>query len=263
MSKSENTKLTVEEIVSEIVSTTEDTYDVFLQLTEDRSQDILNRVLHKLNQPFSFLEDKYIRPLIVVENSLEFQYSEDDYKIADLKVVKSDHVLRHDEVEHRAFEIWLQRKQKERDNILVRYASKNKTDLISTFPTFKTSSKVTTDQLHKVFDKLIELELIDKCDSQTFVLCFTEKTLKEQPHIKFKHSPQILYHLFKLFDKYRVVIDTEKSIIFSQNQLFVDKNGSPFKTPLRTGLDVLKQYPKDKKLKQLVQNLESSFEDIF
>ncbi len=267
MSESNNI-ISVEDIVLKVLYTTKDTYDVFLELTENRSRHIHDRVLEKLSEPFELLFDKYLKPCIYIKENtaysyIEYNYSDDDYKEADLNVT-SKGILRDEEVSHDAHNIWFERKQKEIKSLLDKYSIKQKTIPTKTYPTFRTSSKVTKEQLLSVFKELQRLEIIDqKVEPDFFIVCFTEKELTRKPHIKFKFEPIILYHVFRLFDKYGIVLDTEKSDIFTKNQLFIDNNGNAFKTPLRTGLNALKEYPKDKTKRQLVEDLESSFQKIF
>ena len=45
--------MSIEEIVRDIVITTENTFDTYLLLTENRSKEIVNRINDKLNQPDS------------------------------------------------------------------------------------------------------------------------------------------------------------------------------------------------------------------
>jgi hypothetical protein len=258
-----NNKLSIEEIVQRVVDTTDDTYDTFLELIEDRDPKIKSRVIEKLSVPFPQLEQTYLTHHLYIEGSKEFRYSEKDFQAVKSKFKANN--IQQDEIEYYATVSWIDRKQKDLLKIVMEFNKDyDATHLESLFPTFKHSSKVSIDQIEQIYEVLIsDPVFIEDSNRQLFLDCFTKSKLSVQPKIKFLHKPQILYHLFRLLNQYKVIIDQTKSDIFSKNHLFVSDDGSPFKTALRQGLDSLKEYPKDNKQKQLVLHLESSFKSIF
>lgn len=256
-------KPTIKNIVRTILLETENTDDAFLELVEECSIEIKEKVLKHLSQPFDLLLEEFIVPSIWFDGTYEFRYSDKDYREADCEVDDSSGILRKDEVGNKATHIWIERKRKEIETLLLERT--NRVDLIvenNKIPTFTTSQKVKKEHLEALFKKLNELDLIRETDSTQFISCFFEKTLKEPPQIKFYQPPQILYYLFKLMRKNDFVINYDFSKIFDKNQLFVQKDGTKFKTPLRKGIDSLPNSPKDKSKEELVKRLEGFFERI-
>lgn len=118
----------VSDIVSDILITVDDTYDLFIELTENRSEKFVERVIEKLSNPFDALFDNNIRLFLYVDGGFDYHYSEEDFNKADENIEEYDSPLRYDEVRYRATEYWIKRKQQQINELL----SKNKKDKNST-----------------------------------------------------------------------------------------------------------------------------------
>lgn len=265
MSNSKHTKLSVEQIVSDIVCTTDDTYDVFLQLTENRSIEIKDRVLQKLNQHFLFLEEKYIDPIIRVEDSIDFRYSEEDFSIADKKILKSNHVLRHDDVQYEAHKIWLKRKQKELNSLLSKDKSISNVKLQQSYLTYKLND-ATREDVDSLYNGLIKTQILKKEDNnyKQFIDSFSKSIIEYQPRIKFHPSKQVLcFLIFTLMDLEQLDEDIDYNAINLKSVIFVDKNGKEF-SELKSDFKKYRSYSIENfKSKKKVKQLSILLTDIF
>lgn len=207
----------VNEIVKEILLTTDDTKEFYIKNTK---YDYLIRelVYEELSKPFSYLESKFIEPLLRPdEYTYNFHYNgiEEgiDYEYLNLKNISIE------EFQMNATLKWLE--EKERDiNLIIKNYGKYKTFSLNT----------SKEKIIKLYKKFKKIHLISPTTKEVdFVNCFTGGNLDYQPKIKFNDSKQTFsFLLIQLMNRNLLKKTTHYNSIMNNSLLFIQRDGSPF-----------------------------------
>lgn len=212
-----------EDIIREIVQTTDNTYSIYIQLTK-HSYELRELVFRELSKPYTELEEIYINHLINTEDGFQPRY--DETEDTDEHILRTYHSIENytyqdafRDYELEATKEWIKRKQKEIQQIL------------SNFNKYKTFHlKTSIEKIKELYTECIAIDLISNNTKEVdFVNSFLGRNIDYQPKIVFKDSKQSLsYFLSLLMNRGVLSAKTEYNSIIKKSQIFIQIGDKPF-----------------------------------
>lgn len=208
----------VDEIVRSIITTTDSTYNTYLDLTKSNTQqkELIQRAL---KVPFEQLKEIYIIPLINTADGFQSRYDEELDLDLILKPKASEYSSLLSKHEIDATQNWIKRKE---DELLF---------TVDKFNKYKTYHLNTSHQnIVELYNRLIKKELISPNTKEIdFMNSFSGKDIDYKPQIVFNESKQALCYFLSML-MYRDVLDTktEYNSINLNSEVFIQKGDVPF-----------------------------------
>lgn len=206
-------KKSVDDIVRTVITTTNNTYPVYVNLTKEDSQ-VRELVQRALKVSFEHLKENYINPLINTIDGFQSRFDKDlDLDII-LKSDKTNYPSLLPKHEIDATKKWIKRKEDEID-FTVRCFNKYKTYHLD----------ATHKKIIELYNQLIKSELISLNTKQIdFVNSFSGKDIDYKPQIVFNESKQALcYFLSMLMYKEALDKKTKYNSINLKSEIFIQK----------------------------------------
>lgn len=208
----------VDDIVRTVITTTNNTYSVYVNLTKEDSQ-VRELVQRALKVSFEHLKENYINPLINTIDGFQSRFDKDLDLDFILKSDKTNYPSLLPKHEIDATKKWIKRKEDEID-FTVRSFNKYKTYHLNT----------SHQNIVELYNRLIKKELISLNTKEIdFVNSFSGKNIDYKPQIVFNESKQALCYFLSML-MYRDVLDTktEYNSINLNSEIFIQKGDVPF-----------------------------------